>query len=126
MREYIPFVDPRLRIGWCETMGHGVFASRPISRGEYVEIAPVVVLDTMPQDQIASRYVVAWGDRFAIPLGWTMLYNHSDANRCEYSANIRDGLFGIVAVADINAGEQVTVNYGPHWFSSRGMEKVLI
>ena len=55
-----------------------------------------------------------------------MLYNHSDNNCCEYSMNVHDRLFAIVSVKDIIPGQQITVNYGPEWFSSRGMEKILL
>lgn len=124
MKEFLPFIDPRLRIGWDERVGHGVFSSEPIKKGEFIEIAPVVVVEKAPEDENLFKYLVEWGGKLAVPLGWTMLYNHSDESHCEYSINIQDGLFAIVATRDIPAESQITVNYGPNWFSSRGMEKV--
>lgn len=124
MREFLPFIDPRLKMGWDENIGHGVFCSAPIKKGEFVEIAPVVIIDKMPEDFTMAKYVIAWGGKIGLPLGWTMLYNHSDDNCCEYCVNIYEGLLAIVAMKDIGEGRQLTVNYGPDWFSSRGMEKV--
>ena len=121
--DFLPFVDRRLRIKRDEVVGHGVFAEESIPKGEFVEIAPVVVMDKMPEGDL-SNYVVAWNGKIAVPLGWTMLYNHSDDNSCEYSVNLHDGLFGIMTVRDVLPGEQMTVNYGPNWFPSRGIEKV--
>ena len=125
-RDLLPFIDPRLRMGWDERIGHGVFASSPIKGGEFLEIAPVVILDNMPEEENLAKYVVSWGDKFAVPLGWTMIYNHSDDNCSEFCTNFQDGLLAIVATTDIKAGRQVTVNYGPNWFSSRGMEKEVL
>lgn len=124
MEEYKPFIDPRIRIGRDQRMGNGVFSSAQISKGEFLEIAPVVIMERMPEDKNLANYVVAWNGKFAVPLGWTMLYNHSDDNCCEYSVNFHDSLFAIIAVRDIEAGEQLTVNYGPDWFTSRNMQKV--
>lgn len=124
--EFAPFLDRRLRIGWDERVGYGIFSTGDIKSGEFLEIAPVITMDHMPSDENLAKHVVAWAGRFAVPLGWTMLYNHSDKNSCEYSINIHDRLFAIVSVRDIASGEQLTVNYGPDWFSSRGMEKILI
>ena len=126
MMDFTPFLDRRLKMAWDERMGHGVFSTDHIRSGEYLEITPVIVIDHMPSDENLAKYVVAWAGKFAVPLGWTMLYNHSDKNCCEYSINIYDRLFAIVSVRDIVAGEQLTVNYGPNWFSSRGMEKINI
>lgn len=121
--DQIPFVDPRLKMGWNERIGYGVFADRSIAKGELVEMAPVIVTDTMPEGDLA-KYVIAWEGKLAVPLGWTMLYNHSDENSCEMASNFQGRLLAIMANRDISAGEQLTVNYGPDWFSSREIEKV--
>lgn len=124
MREFVPFVDRRLEVRWTDEMGHGVFAKAPIPKDAFVEIAPVVVFD--PKELAGgelANYTMAWRDKLAVGLGWTMVYNHSDANNCEFSVNYHDDLMAIMAVRDIEAGEQLTVNYGPTWFSSRNMEK---
>lgn len=117
-----PFIDPRLKIGWSERLGYGVFADKLISKNEFIEMAPVIVADKMPEDDL-SKYIIAWEGRLALPLGWTMIYNHSDENSCELVANFQSRLLAVVAIRDIQAGEQLTVNYGPNWFSSRGIEK---
>lgn len=121
--DFTPFIDPRLKIGWNDRIGFGIFAEKPIAKGEFVEMAPVVFADNMPDGDLA-RYVILWEGKIALPLGWTMLYNHSDENSCEMATNFQDRLLAIVSKRDIRAGEQLTVNYGPDWFSSRGIEKV--
>lgn len=123
--DFLPFIDPRLKIRWNEQIGYGVFADKPISKGEFVEMAPVVVSDKMPEGDLA-KYVVAWEGKIAFPLGWTMIYNHSDENSCEMVSNFQDRLLAIVSNRDIRSGQQLTVNYGPYWFVSRNIEKVTL
>lgn len=126
MREFFPFIDPRLRIGWIEGVGHAIFTKETIPNLTFVEMAPVVIFD--PKDLIGGgllNYVLSWGDRMAIGLGWTMAYNHCDENNCEFSVNHHESLLAIMTVREISAGEQLTVNYGPEWFSSRNIEKRL-
>lgn len=120
-----PFIDSRLFVGWKNELGYGVFTNRAIENQTFVEMAPAVVF--MPEekpDEGLMRYVIAWENKLAVGLGWTMLYNHSDDNNCVFSTNYEHSLVAIVAIRDIDAGEQLTVNYGPDWFPSRGMEKV--
>jgi len=125
MKDHLPFIDNRLSIVWFEDVGLGVVANSNIEAGIFVEVAPVVVCEnnSIASDQEVFKYVLAWGDKLALPMGWTMFYNHSDNNNCEFSTNIHDGLLAIMTIREVKKGEQMTVNYGPHWFSSRGIEK---
>lgn len=126
MREFFPFIDPRLEPRWIEGIGHAIFAKDYITKGFFVEVAPVVIFE--PKDLLGgelTNYVLLWGDRMAVGLGWTMVYNHCDQNNCEFSVNHHESLLAIMTARDISAGEQLTVNYGPEWFSSRNLEKRL-
>jgi uncharacterized protein len=125
MKDNIPFLDKRLSIEWFENVGLGVVAGADIEKGIFIEVAPVVVCDnnSIASDKEAFKYVIAWNDKLAVPLGWTMIYNHSDNNNCEFSTNIHDNLLAIMTIRKIERGEQITVNYGDHWFSSRGIKK---
>lgn len=126
MIENAPFLDSRLFMKWTKEFGHGVFTRENIPNNTFVEIAPVVVFD--PKEVIdgseVMNYVVSWETNLAIPLGWTMVYNHSDESNCVFSMNSCEKLMAIVTIKEIKANEQLTVNYGPDWFSSRGMEKI--
>lgn len=125
MNDNLPFIDKRLSIGWFGDIGMGVVANEDIESGIFVEVAPVIVCknSSISSDEEVFKYVIAWGDMLAVPLGWTMIYNHSDNNNCEFSTNIHDKLLAIMTTREIEKGEQVTVNYGTHWFSSRGIKK---
>lgn len=127
MTDYTPFIDIRLHIAPVGVLGNGVFAKESIKAQTFIEIAPVVVFSPeSPVDDELMKYVVAWDDRLAVGLGWTMMYNHSDENNCAFSTNHSQRLLAIVTLRDVEAGEQLTVDYGPNWFSSRLMDKVKI
>lgn len=128
MNDNIPFLDKRLSIGWFGDIGMGVVANEDIESGAFVEVAPVIVCknNAISSDDEVFKYAISWGDGLAMSLGWTMMYNHSDHNNCEFSINIHDGLLAILTIREIKKGEQLTVNYGPNWFSSRGIEKKAI
>lgn len=120
-----PFIDARLFIGWRDGLGHCVFTNGAIENQTFLEMTPAIVF-TPPEktDENLMSYVIAWEGKLAVGLGWTMLYNHSDENNCVFSVNHENRLIAIVAIRDIDAGEQLTVNYGPDWFPSRRMEKI--
>jgi SET domain-containing protein len=128
MSDYFPFIDKRLVVRKAGDLGLGIFAVENIESGIFVEIAPVIKCSTnaVSLDPEVFKYVIAWNEGLAIALGWTMFYNHSDNNNCEFSINVHDGLLAIMTVREILKGEQMTVNYGPDWFSSRGIEKAKI
>jgi uncharacterized protein len=126
MREFFPFIDPRLEAKWIDGVGHAIFSKGSIPSQTFVEMAPVVIFD--PKDLAKGElvnYVLSWGDQMAVGLGWTMVYNHCDENNCEFSVNHHEALLAIMTIREISAGEQLTVNYGPDWFSSRNLEKRL-
>jgi len=128
MKDHLPFIDNRLSIKSFDEIGLGVVANSKIEKDIFVEVAPVLVCEnnSISFDKEAFKYVIAWGNGLAVPFGWTMIYNHSDNNNCEFSTNIHDGLLAILTIRDIEKDEQLTVNYGPEWFSSRGIEKKAI
>ena len=127
MRDYVPFIDPRLYVTWREGLGHGVFSKGYIPKDTFVEIAPVIEFNSKDGAYgPIMDYTVAWNGNLGVGLGWTMLYNHSDRSNCAFSMNLYDGLLAILSTRDINAGEELTVDYGENWFSSRGKEKVQI
>lgn len=126
MNDYCPFIDKRLHIKSTD-LGYGIFTNDFIESGTFVEMAPVIICSEPLVDQNIFKYVLAWdNNNLAIPLGWTGLYNHSDNNSCEFSTNWQYGLLAVITLRDIKKDEQLTVSYGSEWFSSRGLEKVLL
>jgi hypothetical protein len=99
--------------------GRGVFARLPIAKGTVIERVPIILVPLReifgpgPRSKLAD-YVFSWEkDTVAIALGYGSLYNHS------YRPNARFHDKGrltqvFTAIRDIEAGEEITVNYnGP-------------
>jgi uncharacterized protein len=96
--------------------GRGVFARRPIRKGEVIERVPVLVMSVEEYEKgmdgtLLSRYVFAWGeDQIALALGYGSLYNHSYKPNARYQ-DVAPRTKQFVALRDIRSGEEVTVNY---------------
>ena len=113
--------------------GRGVFATRPIRAGELIEEAPVVV---MPPDEIAdlkktvmTEYCFLWGEdehAAAVMLSVCSLCNHSYLPNATFDRRFAAGTIAFLALRDIAAGEEITINYngdpasrGRLWFRVR-------
>ena len=127
--------------------GRGVFAVRRIRAGELFDTAPMVrslwPSDDTPamNETMLSDYVYAWihssreaaedtpAEELAMPeyvasaLGFGSYYNHSFTPNAVYVRRKPEDLMDYVALRDIEAGEEILVNYNcdpsdttPLWF----------
>lgn len=108
--------------------GRGVYASEPVRNGEVIERAPVLVLPDpqwlVLESTLLRDYHYAWGpDAAAIVLGFGSIYNHSYLPNSVYIRRLEERVMEYVAIRDIEAGEEITVNYNgspedrsPLWF----------
>ena len=93
--------------------GRGVFALRPIAKGEVVERVPVIVFSAQDNEAnpVLGHYVFAWGrGTVALALGYGSLYNHSYSPNCRYD-DIGRQTKVFTALRDIAVGEELTINY---------------
>lgn len=126
MNDYVPFIDKRLYLRKTD-LGYGIFTEEEIEENKFIEIAPVIICEKeIVKFTNLSNYIISWNGKVGVPLGWTMLYNHSDKNSCDFSSNYYENLLAIITNRKIKKDEQITVNYGSAWFKSRGIEKVQI
>ena len=110
-----------LFIAETEDKGRGVFTHEKIEANTVIEIAPVIVMsaeDRKLLDQtLLHDYIFEWGaqqDQCAMGLGWIAVYNHSYKSNSEYFMEFEEGSMFIKTVRQIEAGEEVTINYnGP-------------
>jgi SET domain-containing protein len=96
--------------------GRGVFARRPIRKGEVIERVPMLVLP-VGEDEDApgwdglEGYCFVWGRRtLALALGYGSLYNHSYRPNARYE-DVGRQVKVFTALRDIAPGEEITVNY---------------
>jgi SET domain-containing protein len=112
--------------------GRGVFATSEIQSGELIESTEIIVV---PSEQrsfldttVLYNYYFSWGaeaNEAALALGFGSLYNHSYSPNAHYVKDLIRQKIDFVAIRNISAGEEITVNYNgdpaslkPLWFDT--------
>jgi hypothetical protein len=122
-----PGPNNRVEIRSDPIKGRGVFACEPIGAGAVIEAAPVIVV---PGDQctvldrtILHDFYFHWdgdpdGDGSgAVALGLVTLCNHSRRPRARVRRNLAQGTLDLIALARIEAGDEITIDYNcALWF----------
>ena len=92
--------------------GRGVFAKKQIPEGTILERAPVLVVKWKPIEKSElANYIYEWGKgTVAVALGYGSLYNHSYTPNARYE-DLNGQIKQYIALRDIEAGEEVTINY---------------
>lgn len=120
----------KLEVRSTKNKGRGVFARARFEQGEILEAVPVIVI---PRGQIhhvvqtvMDQYVFKFGEEeehVAIALGYGSVYNHSFSPNATFVTSWNDQQIRFFALADIEEGEEITVNYNgepedqtPIWF----------
>ena len=110
--------------------GRGVFATRDIKTGELIEVSPVLASSKNDwkylKKTVLYNYCFSWGENYehtAIALGYGSLYNHSYTPNAKFANNTDNTSIDFYAIADINDGQEITINYNedsednsPLWF----------
>jgi uncharacterized protein len=130
--------NPNVFIAESDLGGRGVFTSAPILKNELIELCPVIVMKVgeMPilDKTTLYDYYFLWGDdqeQCVIALGYGSLYNHLAPSNADYGMDFDGQTIEIFAVRDIEAGEEITINYhgdpfdeSPTWFMTDGKERI--
>jgi uncharacterized protein len=101
--------NPKIYLRATEKTGKGVFTRKPIKRGELVAAFDGQRFDGRFQawtEDLLSHAIQYGASRWRDSVGLARYLNHS----CEPNCGIR-GLFQIVAMRDIAAGEELTWDY---------------
>ena len=121
-------IHPSLYIAESNGKGRGVFAHEKIPADTLIEIAPVIVMTSNERkllDQtLLHDYIFEWGenkDQCCMALGWVAVYNHSYESNCEYEMDFEKNLITVRTVKDIQAGEELFVNYNGDWNDSHAV-----
>ncbi len=98
--------------------GQGVFALRDFMKGEVIEVAPVIRLK--PSDRELLGQTIFFNYYFLVDdaktplvagLGLSSLYNHSAPSNAVYSISLKEQYIKFTAHQDIEAGDEITINY---------------
>ena len=103
-------------------MGRGVFTAEPIAAGTLIELSPVIVMSADNRVLLDKTplhdYIFEWGqtlDQCAMALGFVAMYNHSYKANCQYGMYYKQQAISIISVRDIEAGEELFINYNGTW-----------
>ena len=119
-------IQPYLTIADTFKKGLGVFTSEAIAAETIVEVSPVIVMSNAERillDQTRLHdYIFEWGadlSQCCMALGYIPIYNHSTFSNCEYEMDFANATISIKAMRDINAGEELCINYNGDWNDAR-------
>jgi SET domain-containing protein len=124
---------PFLTIASSLNRGRGVFTSEDIIKGTTIEISPVIVLTAADRSNVEKTllhdYIFEWGEDHtsaAVALGYLSIYNHIAEPNCKYQMDFEEQTISIITLRDIQAGEELFINYmnaegasdKPVWFET--------
>jgi uncharacterized protein len=121
-----------IMVGESVGKGRGIFAGKKILQGQKIEEAPVVVVPASEVEfldkTVLQDYYFLWGEakeQAAVLLGLCSFCNHSYKPNAVFKRKPESLTIEFVALRDIEAGEEVTINYNgdpesqePVWFDA--------
>ena len=119
-------IYPQLYIDKTGERGRGVFTKQSIPINTIIEISPVIVMSSEERkllDQtLLHDYIFEWGPdskQCCMALGYVPVYNHSYQSNCEYEMDFANQVIQIKTVRNIDAGEELYINYNGDWNNSK-------
>ncbi len=111
-----------LFIDTTKQKGRGIFTNSFIAKNTLIEIAPVLIMPKKDREYLDKTllhdYIFEWGadkEKYCMALGYVPLYNHSYKSNCTYMMDYEEDCILIKTVTDIEAGEELTINYNGDW-----------
>jgi SET domain-containing protein len=106
--------------------GKGIFTAEYIPKGILIEVAPVIVMNkeqrVLLDQTLLHDYIFEWGgdkNKCCVALGYVSIYNHSYQSNCEYEMNFSEEIIAVKSVQDINAGDELLINYNGDYNNSK-------
>ncbi|MEL7022018.1 MAG: SET domain-containing protein [Bacteroidota bacterium] len=108
--------NPNLIVVPSDIEGRGVITTQCISKGEIIEICPVIVLPEkdvklIHQTKLHDYYFDWRNGKCAICLGLGSIYNHARQPNADYRMDYVNRTIDFYCIQDIDAGEEITVSY---------------
>jgi uncharacterized protein len=107
---------PSLYIAAAGTKGRGVFTAESIPSGSLIEICPILLIPSYQTDLIDQtelfNYYFIWDSQYiALALGYGSVYNHSAEPNARVIYDYEAEAIQIEALRDIQAAEEILINY---------------
>jgi uncharacterized protein len=100
--------------------GYGVFAEKNIRKGELIEECYIII--SRGGDKKLQDYYFDVKGKYALFTGFGSIYNHDDDPNADYFIHSKRRIATIKAARTIHKGEEIFVDYGEEWFSTRGIK----
>lgn len=117
---------PKIMISDSSKAGRGIIANKYIKKGEIIEECPYLEdYATSFQGNDLYNYIFQSHNdpnKMILLLGFGSLYNHDNNNNAYYINNEKKkNYFNIIALRDIVKNEEICINYGEGYFTSRNI-----
>jgi len=107
-----------------EISGRGFFAKLNIKENDIIETCPYIEDECSIFSGVVGDYIFksdnneGYGN-CAVAFGYCSLYNHNDDNSANWVVDNDSQTINIIALRDINEGEEITVSYGSEYWNAR-------
>jgi uncharacterized protein len=116
------FISNKLKVWPIKKKGLGIIATEAIKANEILEMSPVIIMTQRERELLDQTllhdYIFVWGqaqNQCCMAQGYISIYNHSYTSNCEYFMDFDANTITIKAVRDIDANEELTINYNGDW-----------
>lgn len=119
-------IQKKLVIKKSPLHGYGVFANQHIKAGEIIEECYALTVTAEEDAPSLSNYLFSTHTSdWRLLLGFGSIYNHARDFSATISYDETRGVTIFHASKSIRRGEEIFIDYGEEWFSSRGYEAKL-
>jgi hypothetical protein len=104
--------------------GRGVFSNKQFKVGETIELAPYIEDITSNYKGVIRDYIFKKSinsDKSVVAFGYGSMYNHSDIPNANWK--VIDNYVKISCIKPINKDEEIFLNYGTQYWTSRNLDK---
>jgi len=121
-------IPTKVEVRYSPGKGRGVFAIKPIRRGEVIEVAPSLMVPSEDEDRLEASFLRHYlfqtddGRHYVVAMGYVAIANHSDQSNATF--DITKETSTVRATKNIKAGQEVCVDYGWTEAEWRAMEQV--
>jgi len=106
----------KIKVKHSAGKGRGIFATRPIRRGEVIETAPALVVPRRSRKSLEASFLKHYmfqtddGRDYVLGMGYVAIANHSSIPNAEF--DVTADMVTLRAIKSIASGHEITLDYG--------------
>lgn len=112
------FPPSKVAVKYITSKNRGVFATQFITKGEIIEICPLIFLKEKEAEfckecGILKYYILDLlkNNKSVLHLGYGLLYNHSETPNAEIEYEAQEDFIKFIAIRNIDIGKEITYDY---------------